>query len=790
MYFRTQFRSSYIDDALEEWEKSLLANPDEDAGQRRVRAQALLFQLLDDDDLLTECRSEGPILMRFFSTPYVLYDLVCLSLWLQLDSLDSSSEASSGKGVDAQETTPDAEAKDDNVAQKAKDKTSALFVNESDDKRQLTYRRGSVCTEILAMELPPVCDSIFANNEVVQKILSFIYSDQSADPFCCSNFAKIIAALLSSRHSQTIKAMQASTGFIKALVKRIRNTSTAEILIRILHTSDSSASETFSGESVPSTLALDLLSDADVLRLLAECFVPLDHNVETTADAATLETFHRDREEIMDNAVGALLGITMKMLQLPLVCINPPVMLNIYARADMIVGPMLDVGIKDLKSRANTDELKPVISLSLALRCSTLLMVTEANVHQSEPLMMEGSNQSSSDDQPGITRDNSGSGDGDVAQSTGSQNGAWEQSGESGSPPLFQRRKVLDTVVLEQVLVERLRDLVFLLNFAEYRNQKPCPEVIPSPETDASVDAYLAAVAASRALPHLGSSRLCVVELFSACLRSGSESTCIEIQKLGIPKLLLDMVLMYEWNSILHCSIMSCVCDAFITAPNMTVETGKSMDSESVNHSDSKSSNSSKLSITYKQKLWFKSGVIEFILLAWKKNAEKEDTTPTYQCGRSGYMGHVIRLADLVSRFVDQVDQSTLAEFVDQETLKEFDGLRSRELVNARQLENQILGGDRASAFRAIGSDMGDEGEEIQAFNMAEILDSLTGDDPNAVNQFAEYLLKSATHPFGGFGDLSHFAPDDADDDDDEDDKYDPDNYKFTGYVQEVDDEN
>ncbi|KAA8491896.1 Serine/threonine-protein phosphatase 6 regulatory subunit 3-B [Porphyridium purpureum] len=807
MYFQSRFRVSHIDELLEKWSQrrneakdSKVTTTGDDGGNpssvqdsivsdpsaHEISLKELLLDVLNEEDFLQECRSENDSLVLFLSEPAVLREMIEYSLYGASPNLPNTASST------------------------------------YEDASHSAERFGILSSEALAMEINSIYNTLFDREELLDRFLSVVFDERArASSFCINNFVKIMMALLMVRHHDTVQAMREKTGFLAALVKIIHFASVSELLVRILHTSEQSKMDPASYViGTPTADVLNFLEESQALQLLSDCFVSEGavRNSESMALASpgADPLDQRIREDLMENAISALWGITLKMLQMPLTRRTPPDALNIFLCPEPTLGKMLDFGIEDLKTLGNDATSSPVVSVTLCMQYWARLLLTEQNlvsldmslvsedhdVHhaktESSHLLaeradtskdldwVEGISVSTRDNlkAPEIEFDSSGDspgedgGDDDIMTpvlededeprvidspiAVMPPNGTYEDGydgAHSENPGL--RKQLMSTAAMEDAILARLPSLLHLLQ----------PASIEGPQLDATEG--IDSPSCSSRPSSLGSVRLALIELLCACLRSGSTLTLEKLHALQVPELLLKVVLSHEWNSIAQFSIMAAVYAAFLSvdgysanvAPGMkavwtgTPEDGTGIaDAEKVRSRTASSRDSpSRMSLTMRQIMWLRAKLIRFVLDAWIENRERAGRGKS----RCGFMGHVIRIGGILSDMVEHVDREALQKFVDTDDLNEFDALRANELFDALQLQSRVLGGDRSSMFRSEDS--------VSGFDMNQILDGLLlqpAEHSSAINQFAQYLL-SGSNQLTDYGDLSYFGDDNSDENED-----------------------
>ncbi|XP_034231929.1 serine/threonine-protein phosphatase 6 regulatory subunit 3 isoform X2 [Thrips palmi] len=182
--------------------------------------------------------------------------------------------------------------------------------------------------------------------------------------------------------------------------------------------------------------------------------------------------------------------------------------------------------------------------------------------------------------------------------------------------------------------------------------------------------------------PPLGNTRLQVARLIAALIATNSPVMNQELANLGTIDVLLNLFFKYQWNNFLHTQVEQCVSAAL---KNQTKASG---DGDPQMH-------------CLVENLLVKCELFKRILDAWEEN---ETNQVKEKCQRRGYMGHLIKIANLV---VEQVEKCSLrpvlANQLPPEVLAVWEEFVKCTLSEINKTHNIALGG--APPTLAIGLD-------------------------------------------------------------------------------------
>jgi len=698
------------------------------AGAVAVVEEPRLEQFLDDEDLLPECRSDNQRLIDYLTQDHIITQLIDLST------------RRPGGAQNAITTS--------NIAQEVKN-TDML---DAEDHAKRRFKWPYMASEVLAAEVERISDAVLASSRRahLDSLLEFLdASPGSLDLFLCMHFGKVFNALLRTQHLRLLEEISKRKAFIGKLVSHVSSSPVAEILVRLL---DGPESEEYNANgNPPAHAAVALLTDCDVLQKLSSVFhdaaseqLHLErlssssppssataNNREASDDDASSAELERYREETMESVTNTVVGITMKVLRMPVMKLEVPRGLNVYGNPE-VVGRMLDGGIEAARRKM------PSSALGYALKLVTELMTTDANLAPEEPDEEEVTmfQMMSYMSPPGRRNFLSGSltpqrgarnRGGPMGIGRGSSLGMMgaggvantdkEEDRNNNSTPRVQ---IMNTRLLEEACACRFQSLL---------------ELLVRTNTNADV------INTSGRVELLGSTRLRLVEFFVAFLKRGNERTLRKLVELKVPEELLKLCLLHSWNSMVHGVVASSISGALKYGSVDTINS-----------------------------TWLSANLVSWVVHAWKKNAAFESADACHF--RAGYMGSLIVIAKELDVYLDKMEPSEREMWVAEEVYESFKALVNGELKEVMEREAVLLGGKAPGGDRVVSDDEEEMYEEAtEVLDMEDVIGGLTSGDNDAINLFANYLFQR-----GGVGtefeeeegvetiDVSEFenSPDDA----------------------------
>ncbi|KAA8499326.1 Serine/threonine-protein phosphatase 6 regulatory subunit 1 [Porphyridium purpureum] len=689
-----------------------------------------LTDFLDDEDLLPECRSDNELLLTYLSQEHVLHELLRISIvpWNRTSKLAAAIADDSSEGERMREE----------LSSMTLDNNAQGDV-EMEAKRQ--FKWPYVASEVLASEVERITRAFMKSSACMDMLMSYLDAPPgSLDRIGSIHFSKIFCALLRTQHIEMLQDVAKRDGFIEKLVSHVSNSAIADILVRLM---DGEETEEYSAlGNPPAAPAIALMTDHAVCAGLGELYYkaalgqlelpvhPEFLQQEGQVAAHTDESqdkqqssssgggvdfhheddetrMHRYREETMESCISTLLGITLKVLRMPVMKLEVPQKINIYGCPE-VVCRMLDGGIECMKGQ------EPCPELALALKFVTDLMTTDANLTPEEP----DSEQNALNafilgmSPPGRRTFLSGqlsSGHKASNSRAAAQLSPYRETEQKDGP----RTQIMNTRLLEEHCVSRFDRLRAILQ------QNGATSLV---NTSGNVNL-------------LGSTRLRLVEFFVAFLKRGNDKTLQSLVEKGVPRLLLEMCVEHVWSSMLH----GIVASAAVAA----LSSGSS--SDTINRT------------------WLSADLVGMVMKLWERNEEVESTGFHF---RTGFMGSVIMIAKELDAYMNRLDEAELRQWVSEEQHAAFRSKVADQLGGILVQQNTALGGGPPNSTRAVSDDEGTYEEATEVFDMDEVIDGLSTGNKDVISRFANYLFARGG-PTGEFDDDEGVEDDLEDDDED-----------------------
>lgn len=191
------------------------------------REHFTLEELLDEEELLQECKSQNKKLLDFLIKPDILETLVGYL----------TTEA------------PNA-----------------------DSKRKFKY--PFVCCEILCSEVWAICEAFYEHPQLLDKLYSFLDNEPPLNPLLASYVSRVAGALLQRKITETVSFLKQKEELIDRIIKHLESSAVMDLLLKII-----ACEETPEGKGV-----LEWLSSANLIpRLVGKLDPSLDGEVHENA---------------------------------------------------------------------------------------------------------------------------------------------------------------------------------------------------------------------------------------------------------------------------------------------------------------------------------------------------------------------------------------------------------------------------------------------------------------------------------------------------------------------------
>ncbi|XP_066540794.1 serine/threonine-protein phosphatase 6 regulatory subunit 2 isoform X2 [Hoplias malabaricus] len=192
-----------------------------------------LKELLDEDDVLQECKAQNQRLLLFLTQDSNLLELI------------------------------------------------SLITHEppTEQEEKLRYKYANTACELLTSDVSVINDKVGEDDALLNTLYSFLEQDPPLNPLLASFFSKTFGTLISRKTEQTISFLRKKDGFINLVLKHMDTSAMMDLLLRLISCVE------------PASLRQDVLTWLDEERLiqrLTELIHPLIDNERQSNAAQTL----------------------------------------------------------------------------------------------------------------------------------------------------------------------------------------------------------------------------------------------------------------------------------------------------------------------------------------------------------------------------------------------------------------------------------------------------------------------------------------------------------------------
>lgn len=153
-----------------------------------TREDCTLCEILDEDDVLQETKSQNRKLVDFFLRPEILEELVDLVV------------------------QPPDESKED----------------------CLKYKHPNTACEVLTADVYAIIDKLTNNEDLLNKIWSFMESEPPLNPLLASFFSKVMGVLISRKTSLMLGYLKSKEDFVDLIIKHLGTSAVMDLLLRLI----------------------------------------------------------------------------------------------------------------------------------------------------------------------------------------------------------------------------------------------------------------------------------------------------------------------------------------------------------------------------------------------------------------------------------------------------------------------------------------------------------------------------------------------------------------------------
>ncbi|KAF6024779.1 PPP6R2 [Bugula neritina] len=147
-----------------------------------------LHELMDEDDILQECKGQNNKLIDFLVLPHVMEELV------QLVTCEPGEDV--------------------------------------EDK--VKYKYPNIACELLTSDVPQILDKLVENNTYIDKIYNFLLCEHQLNPLLASFFTKVLGLLLVRKPDYLFEYLVAKDDFLGHLLTHLGTSAIMDLLMRLI----------------------------------------------------------------------------------------------------------------------------------------------------------------------------------------------------------------------------------------------------------------------------------------------------------------------------------------------------------------------------------------------------------------------------------------------------------------------------------------------------------------------------------------------------------------------------
>lgn len=209
------------------------------------RENVTLFELLDEEDVLQECKVVNRKLVEFLVQPQHMEELV----------------------------------------------TCITREPPSDMDEKLRYKYPSVSCEILTADVTQINDSLGEDESLLKRLYSFLQNEDDLNPLLASFFSKVMGILINRKTEQIIAFLRKKDDFVNLLLRHIGTSAIMDLLLRLL---------TCVEQPQLRQDVFNWLNEEKIVQRLIEMIHPLkDDNQHSNASQSLCDIIRLSREQMI-----------------------------------------------------------------------------------------------------------------------------------------------------------------------------------------------------------------------------------------------------------------------------------------------------------------------------------------------------------------------------------------------------------------------------------------------------------------------------------------------------------
>ncbi|XP_045614542.1 serine/threonine-protein phosphatase 6 regulatory subunit 3 isoform X2 [Procambarus clarkii] len=147
-----------------------------------------LSELMDEDELLQECKAQNRKLIDFLTRAEILDELVC------------------------------------------------LVVNEPamDGELQMRFKYANLAAELLTADVPAIIDKLVASTNLLDILYKFLKKEKPLNPLLASFFSKVLGMLVQRRSEQVLDFLKSKGDFVELAVQHVGTSAIMDLILRLI----------------------------------------------------------------------------------------------------------------------------------------------------------------------------------------------------------------------------------------------------------------------------------------------------------------------------------------------------------------------------------------------------------------------------------------------------------------------------------------------------------------------------------------------------------------------------
>lgn len=147
-----------------------------------------LQELMDEEDILQECKAQNKSLIEFLGRPEIMEEMV------------------------------------------------NLIVNEppNDIEERVKFKYANIAAELLTSDVPHINDALASNESLLNKLYSFLETEKPLNPLLASFFSKTLGILLSRKTELIFEFLKSKEDFLSQLINHLKTSAIMDLLLRLV----------------------------------------------------------------------------------------------------------------------------------------------------------------------------------------------------------------------------------------------------------------------------------------------------------------------------------------------------------------------------------------------------------------------------------------------------------------------------------------------------------------------------------------------------------------------------